>query len=543
MRASLELPVLEPLERRNVFADMLSLLIPAGLAEDEDLALLERSFSAFIAAAWHVIEPDTPYLPNWHVDAIADHIEAMCAGEIRNLLVTMPPRMMKSLGISVLLSPWRWITTPGERFFYTSYNGDLATEHGLGSRRVIESDWYQSRWGVRVALAKDQNRKTMFENTRRGVRRAASIGGGATGKGGDWIICDDPHNVSDAESDVKRNDAIRWWNEAMPSRFNNPKSGKRIVVMQRVHEDDLAGRLIEQGGYVHLNLPMEYEPERATFTGFGTPDPRTKDGELLHPARIGEVEVTDLKLRLGSRAYAGQYQQRPAPAEGDTFKRFWWKYWAPDDGRVYPPVEVKRADGTAQKVTPVLLPPHFQEMTFDDEGSDPSYVVGQAWGLLRADRFLIDQTRGQLNFPDTVRRVLMFCKKHPRIGRKYVEKKANGAAVISTLERTISGFIPVNPQGNKIMRANGVTPEVESGNVFLPHPDYAPWVTQFVEECATFPNGRHDDQVDAMSQALYFLAQMIDVVMEAPVVLTGGSLFTMSEESPFVITDYGGDEE
>lgn len=531
---------LATLERRLASIEA-QLAAQAAAASRDDAWLRERwaaeaNLADFIQLAWPTVEPFTPYLHNWHIDAICEHLEAACQGEIRNLLVTMPPRMMKSLTISVFFPAWRWIKAPGERFLYSSYSQDLATDHSVATRRVIESGWYQERWGDRFRMAPDQNLKTRFENTRRGARVSTSVNGPVTGKGADWLVCDDPHNVRDADSLTIREATLRWWDEAMSSRFNNPRTGRRIVVMQRVHEADLAGHLIEQGGYVHLNLPMEYEPEATTYTGFGQRDIRTEPGQLLMPERIGEAEVADLKVRLGSRAYAGQYQQRPAPAEGDLLKRAWWRFWH-HPGAPLPAVPLRLPSGEVIARPCIPLPARFTEtlqswdMTFKDT-KETDFVVGQVWGAVGADRFLLDQVRARLDFPGTIAAFRGLSTTWPAVRRKLVEDKANGPAVIATLGSEIGGITAVNPEGGKVARANAVAPYIESGNYYLPHPAIAPWVNGFVEECASFPTGRHDDQVDAMSQAGIRLEKlMAHGHIETLPVLQGGTLFpVLSDE-------------
>lgn len=219
----------------------------------------ERTFHEFAKQAWHVIEPGTPFLDNWHIEAICLHLEAVVDGRIRNLLINMPPRCMKSILVSVLFPAWVWIKHPEKRFLYSSYAQSLATDHSLATRRVIESDWYQSNWGDRYQLAGDANLKTKFENDQRGYRFSTSVGGMATGTGGDFIVADDPHNVKEAESDAVREATLAWWDQTMSTRLNNPKTGAKIIVMQRVHEGDLSGHVLKQGGYDHLCLPMKYE--------------------------------------------------------------------------------------------------------------------------------------------------------------------------------------------------------------------------------------------------------------------------------------------
>jgi predicted phage terminase large subunit-like protein len=289
----------------------------------------------------------------------------------------------------------------------------------------------------------------------------------------------------------------------MSTRLNQPRSGAMVIVMQRLHEADLTGHLVEQGGFAHLCLPAEYEPSHP----FVWPeDPRIEEGELLWPERIDADSLAQIKRALGSYGSAGQLQQCPAPAEGAILKRRWWRWWP---GRVE---EAPRFNQIIQS----------WDMAFTDtDGSD--FVVGQVWGQLGADKYLIHQVRARMEFTETVQAVKDLTAwveaRYPRHRShlKLVEDKANGPAVISSLRRQVPGLAPVDPKGDKVARARAVAPEVEAGNVHLPgmadaegtgyDPTQTPdWVRALVEECASFPNAAHDDQVDALSQALMRLA-------------------------------------
>jgi predicted phage terminase large subunit-like protein len=476
------------------------------LIEEIDQELARRSLREFVRQAWHVVEPATEYVPGWHLDAITEHLEAVSRGQIKNLLINIPPRHMKSLAVAVFWPCWEWIDHPERRWLFASYAATLSIRDSLKCRRLIESDWYQRNWGDRFRLTSDQNTKGRFENDRSGYRLATSVSGTATGEGGDRIVIDDPHNVNESESDTIRHSVLDWWDTVMSTRLNDPKTGARVIVMQRVHEDDLSGHLLAQGGYEHLCLPAEYEAGRSMITSIGWSDPRTVDEELLWPERFGVTEIETLKRSMGSYAAAGQLQQRPAPAEGGLFKRHWWRYWKLS-GTSLPPVPVRLPSGEIANVQAIDLPAQFDavgqswDMAFKDLVSS-DYVVGQVWGKKRADCFLLDQTKERLDFPGTLRAVRSLSERWPAAALKLVEDKANGSAVIATLKHELSGLVPVNPEGGKEARASAVSPQVESGNVYLPHPALKHWVTGFIEECASFPNAKHDDQVDGMTQIL-----------------------------------------
>jgi predicted phage terminase large subunit-like protein len=314
---------------------------------------------------------------------------------------------------------------------------------------------------------------------------------------------------------------VDWFDIVMSTRVNDPRTAAKVVVMQRCHQQDLSGHLLEQGGWEHLCLPAEYEgPPCVTVIGWA--DPRTEHGELLWPERFGRREIDDLKRSLGSYAAAGQLQQRPSPAGGGVFKRHWFRYWQPR-GMDLPPVVVRMPDGSQQSIAAIEVPRlvgdqlQSWDCAFKDlETSD--YVVGQVWGRVGALYFLGDQVRGRMDFPATLEAVRQLSGKWPKTVAKLIEDKANGSAVIQMLAREIPGILPVNPEGGKVARAAAVSPLIEAGNVYLPHPAYAPWINDFIEECAAFPNGAHDDQVDAMTQALlrWNMVQEQTVVYYAP---------------------------
>lgn len=491
-------------------------------SQDEVLAeLCRRRLSRFIREAWPIVEPATPFVDGWHLDVVAEHLEAVGAGELPRLLINVPPRTMKSLTVGVFWSAWEWLTKPHLRWLYASYAQDLSQRDSLKCRRVIKSEGGSQdgtlfqRVGYQGVLrlldpepwtlAGDQDAKTKYETSRTGMRLATSVGGVATGEGGDRVVVDDPLNAKQARSETERKAANTWWDETMTTRFNNA-SAAAVIVMQRLHEDDLTGHLLEQGGWHHLCLPAEYVPKHQ-FTYPETVklpsgrelngDPRTEAGELLEPIRLSADRLAELKRSLGSYGYAGQMQQQPSPLEGGMFKRNWWEFW-----------RVETLPHVWQRMIATW------DMTFKDtESAAASYVVGQVWGIDGADRYLLAQVRAKLGFTDTQKAVRALADYLPQATAKLVEEKANGAAVIDSMKSKVPGLVAIHPEGGKEARAAAVEPLVEAGNIYLPDAEHIPvphgytatTVTDFIEECAVFPNGTHDDQVDAMSQALNWL--------------------------------------
>jgi predicted phage terminase large subunit-like protein len=463
-------------------------------------------FRTFVSGAWLILEPSTRFVPGWHIDAICDHLSAISTGELRKLIINVPPGSMKSLLVSVMWPVWDWLKNPYRRFLTASYAQTLSTRDSLKSRRLIQSQWFQSQWGYLFALTGDQNQKTRYENNSTGFRVATSVGG-ATGERAGVRILDDPHNIDDVQSDLVREGTIDWVKTVWAEREDDSKTSIDIVVMQRLHERDVSGFLLEEiGGYEHLMLPMRFEPDRRCHTVIGFVDPRTEPGELLCQERNDEEAVQEKEKRLGTYGASGQLQQRPSPAGGGIFKRHWWRFWVHKDMNL-PPVFVKMTDGTLFECPVSAIPPVIEiqmqswDMAFKDN-KDSAYVVGQAWGRLGANKYLLDQLRDRLDMPGTIKAVSEFSIKHPRTSLKLVEDAANGPAVIQSLREKISGLIPVNPMGDKVTRAKAVSPQMEAGNIYLPHPQIAPWVNDLIERFANFPATVYKDEIDATTQAL-----------------------------------------
>jgi len=470
----------------------------------------EVSLHRFLRDAWPVIEPGSPFVDSWHIGAICEHLQAVTAGEIRDLIINIPPRMSKSTIVSVAWPAWEWAQNPRIKWLFTSYAQALAIRDNVRMRRLIESPWYQVRYPL-VKLTDDQNQKVRYDTTAGGYRLAVSFGGSATGEGGNRRVIDDPHSADDVHSETKREGALQWWQETWSTRTIDPKRDTEVVIMQRLHERDLSGYLLDEiGGFEHLRLPMEYEPAYHCTTALGWEDPRTKKGELLSPERFPPETVTRLTRRLGSFGAAGQLQQRPAPAGGGIFKTAWWRYWQPT-GVNLGPVRVPDTDGNIIEIKPKTIPPgtpdhaiQSWDLAFKDtDGS--SLVAGGIWKQWGADAYMIDMIESRLDFIGTLASIREMTKRYPEIYKKVVEDKANGPAVMSVLKSELGGFIPAQPYGSKEARAMAQTPRVEAGNVYLPHPKLYAWVESARGALAAFPATTRSDIVDQLTQALNHL--------------------------------------
>jgi len=429
------------------------------------------------------------------------------AGRTKRLMVFMPPRHGKSEFISRYSTAWILGKFPDTRIILASYEADFASTWGRKARDLLEEHG-PSLFGIRVSGKSSAANRWDIEGHEGGMV-TAGVNGPITGKGADIGIIDDPvKNDQEAMSVTYQERAYEWYKSTFRTRIQ--RDGAIILIMTRWHESDLAGKLLaaqEEDGekWEVVSLPAIAEAE-------GEGDLLGRDpGQPLCPDLFTKEALGSIEKAVGSFWWASLYQQRPSPAEGGILKRHWWKFWCyPGQEDKLPPVTLRLPDsegGGFISVKPVPLPKRFDQlaqswdMAFKDTKSS-AYVAGQVWSRSQADKFLLDQLRDKMDFVVTVQAVEALTKKWPEARAKWVEDKANGPAVIATLKRKISGLIPVQPEGSKEARAYAVSPEIQSGNVFLPHPQIAPWVNGFIEESTAFPNGKYADQVDAMTQAL-----------------------------------------
>ncbi len=451
---------------------------------------LSSSLYEFMKASWHLVEPETPFVGGWHLEAICEHLEATYRGEIRNLVINMPPRHCKSLLCSVFFPVWSWANQPRLKWLCSSYSFGLSVRDSLRARRVVESPWFKLRFPA-VELAGDQRQKARFENTAGGHRISTTVLGAATGEGGDFLLVDDPHKVLDAHSKNARESVIDWWNQTMSTRGNDPKTVRKIVVGQRVHYEDLAGTLIDSPHYEKLILPAVYDGQKRS-TSIGWSDPRQNSGELLWPERFDGPAIEDLKQSLGSIGFSSQLQQSPAPTDGGMVKKAWFKYY-----------------DTAPRFERIV-----QSWDTAFKGGPGSFVCGQVWGQKANEYYLIDQIRERLSFSETVASIISLSVKYPETTEVLVEDAANGPAIMDTLRESINGLVPIRPDGSKTARLSAVTPLFEAGQVYFPRD--AVWLVDYESELIQFPFSANDDQVDATSQALRRLKKAVSVQPLSP---------------------------
>ncbi len=446
--------------------------------------LCKRSLAHFARRAWHVLEPAAELKWGWALDAICEHLEAVTNGDITRLLMNVPPGSMKSLLTGVIWPAWEW--GPRDlaemRFVGTAHEETLAIRDNRKCRDLVKSEWFQRLWPLE--LLRDLDGKKEFGNVRKGVRQARAFTS-MTGVRGDRVILDDPISADNANSDAALEEARLAFTETLPTRVNNDKSAI-VVVMQRLNEKDVSGVIKDMNlPYVHLCIPMRFEPSHRCMTSIGWSDPRQKEGELMFPERFSEAQVQELERTLGSYGTAGQLQQRPAPRGGGIIKEAWFRYYT-----LLPRLEFRtiHAD-TAQKT-----------------GEENDYSVFQCWGRsITGEAVLIDQIRGKWEAPELVVQARAFWHKHKAdagvpLRSMMVEDKVSGTGLIQTLRREGIPIIPVQRNKDKMSRGYDAAPFVESGNVLLPID--AHWLSDFLAEAASFPGGAHDDQLDPMFDAI-----------------------------------------
>lgn len=457
----------------------------SSIAIDRELG--SRTLADFMRLAWHQVET-APLRWNWHLDAIAEHLEAVSRGQIRDLIINVPPGMTKSLSAATLWPAWHWISDPAHKFIFSTYGQDLSDKSARLHRDLQASDWYSRRWPA-SALAKDSAAKVReFFNVSRGWRYSTSVGGALTGRHGDTLVFDDLVKAQDAEGrtvvdPVAIERANEFWFSTMHTRRADPRTTRRVGIMQRLHHEDTASKCIERG-YTALILPMEYDPARrcvVEVTGFA--DPRTTEGELLNPDRFPREVVDHDKVQMGARAFASQMQQNPSPREGAIFKETHF---------------IKRAapPSSARRILTV-------DCTFKDAASS-DFVVVQAWASQAGRYYLLGQIRDRMNVSATMDAIREACERwHPL--SVYVEDKANGPAVIDLLRGELPMIVPWSPgRSGKVERAEAVAPVFEAGAVYFPEDEPA-WWGAYTTEMQQFPMGKHDDQVDATTMAILIL--------------------------------------
>lgn len=445
-------------------------------------AVLRHDLASFIRRCFLTVSPGQAFLPNWHIEAIAHELEMLLRGENPRLIVNIPPRNLKSICVSVALPAFVLGHDPTKRILCVSYSIDLAAKHSRDCRAVMESDWYKNLF-PQTRINRSKNTELEFETTARGSRLATSVGGTLTGRGGNLIIIDDPLKPEDAQSESRRSAVNGWYDSTLSSRLDQKTDGSIVIVMQRLHCDDLVGHVLERdpSGWQVLSLPAIAEMPALIDLGHGAFH-RREIGDVLHPEREPRSVLDRIKLQQTSLTFSAQYQQMPVPPGGALVRRDWFRSYAKAPDRQGGDIVVQSWD-TASRI---------------NDSND--WSVCTTWHIRDDQYFLLDVLRERLEYPDLRRKILSHAKLFPT---EFVlmEDAGSGLHLIQDLNREGSMWItPIRPVGEKIVRLQAATVPIEGRRVWIP--ESADWLEDFIIEVLAFPNGRFDDQVDSVSQFL-----------------------------------------
>jgi len=453
-----------------------------NVSQGEYQTLLRSCLSVFIERSFAELNPTTEFLPNWHIDAIADALEKCFTGKIKRLIINVPPRSLKSHSVSVAFVAWLLGHNPSEQIICASYAQELADKHAMDCRTLMMSQFYHKLFSTRLSLQKSA--VADFLTTQRGYRLSSSKGGALTGRGANFIIIDDLLKPDEARSDNARQAANDWFGHTLYSRLNNKQTGCIIVIMQRLHEDDLVGYVQRLEPWHVLSFPAIAEQDEAyeIETPFGPRSVGRHAGEALHPEREPLELLEQLRVRLGEYVFAGQYQQAPAPLGGGLVKAEWFKSYTESN-------------------KPATFDMIFQSWDTANKATELSdHSVCTTWGVKGKDLYLLNVFRKRLEYPELKRAIR---EQAAAFGARtiVIEDKASGTQLIQDLIGDgVHGVKRYQTKLDKIMRMHSVTSTIENGFVYLPETPH--WRAEYLHELVTFPNGRFDDQVDSTSQAL-----------------------------------------
>lgn len=476
---------------------------PDGGALLRQILLEDRQ--AFVHKVFHALNHAQTFKPNWHHLAMLHALARVQNGEINRLIITLPPRNLKSIIGSVAWPALLLGLDPSLSIICASYSNELALKFSRDCRAVMMSDWYRSLFPGTV-LSRERNSEAEFMTTRRGGRMATSVGGTLTGRGGDILIIDDPLKPDEAMSETARRNVLEWFGNTVVSRLNDKVDGSIVVIMQRLHEEDLAGHLLEQGGWEHLSLPAIADQQERVSIG---PDRffERLPGSVLHPAHEPLSALEQIKHAQGSYTFSAQYQQQPVPAEGMLVRREWLRRYTVAPTRA-------RGDQVIQS---------WDTASKDGALNDWSVCIT---ALRRKRRlYVLDVLRAKLTFPQLRSRAI----RHARASQAdvlLIEDAASGTHLLQQLRHDAPSGVPrpirVKPDGDKVTRMSVQTHQIEAGQLLLPKD--APWLAAFEHELLGFPGTKHDDQVDALAQLLAWKgrASRDRTMIAGPIVYSAG---------------------
>lgn len=445
---------------------------------------------------WSVVEK-RDFVPSWHIDAICEHLEAVSRGEILRLIINIPPRHTKSLIVSVMWPMWDWLHHPERQFLFASHAQSLSTRDSVKCRRIFQSNAYQEMlqdFQPDLVLVGDQNTKTRFENSDSGYRLATSVDGSLTGEGGDIIGVDDPHNIRDGESETKRKSVHSWWDEAMSTRLNDPKTGAFVIIMQRSHQEDLTGHILETEAtdYDQLIIPARREKKSRIVSSLNLKDPRKKVGMPICSGRFGEKELKKLENSLGSYGTAGQLQQRPSPRGGGMFKV--------ENMTIINAIARNHIESSVR---------WWDKAGTEGGGCRSAGVLMHKMSSGPFDYIIENVTKGQWSAGNREKRILQTAQTDAELfgGDKSVVKiwteQEGGSGGKESAEATTRNLAGYNAHyetstGDKVTRAEPAAAQTEISNIALLSGE---WVKEYIDEMEVFPFGKFKDQADGTSGA------------------------------------------
>lgn len=443
-------------------------------------ALLRSDLSSFIQRTFATLNPGTDYHHNWHIDAMAHSLSQVESGEISRLIITMPPRTLKSLSASVAFPAWYLGRDPTRRVIAVSYGESLSDKFAEECRQVMMEPWYRSAFPY-ARLKGNTTARADFQTKCGGGRYSTSIGGALTGRGGSLILLDDPHKPEEVTSDTKRRAVIEWFGSTLLSRLDDPRSGAIVLIQQRLHDEDLAGFLLDRGGWTHLNLPAIAQEHATISLGRRQPVQR-RPGDLLHPYRLTQAYLDDLKGTIGSFRFSAQYQQSPAPTDGGFVTWSW-----------FPTYKTTPTTRSGDQIIQSWDTANKAEKHNDYSACTTWLTRGREAWLLRVDRY-------RLEFP-ALRQKIASQAKNSGARAILIEEAGSGVQLIQDLKRDLGcPAIACRPDSDKATRLMSVTPMIEAGDILIP--EDASWLADFKTELLRFPYAKHDDQVDSLSQFL-----------------------------------------
>jgi predicted phage terminase large subunit-like protein len=460
---------------------------------DEDyevlMALVRSDLNIHIRKTFLTVSPADDYMENWHIQAMAYHLQQVLDGKCKRLIITMPPRHGKSIATSVAFPSFILGHRPDARIIGMSYSQDLATKFSIDTRTVMDQPWYLNGF-PQTRIRKKQDTQEGFFTTRLGYRMSTSVGGSLTGHGGDFLIIDDPHKAEEAQSETKRKQVIDWFNQTVATRLNDPENGCIVLVQQRFHEDDLAGHLLDQGGWTHLNLPALAEGYEEIPIGPNQLHIRNM-GDPLHPERMSADALKDKREEMGPLAFAGQYQQRPSPAGGAIVQREWL-----------------RSYGSSFRPKPQH---HMVIQSWDPAftiNGTSKFTVCTTWAYQDYRLYLLHVLRSKMKFHD-LRKYIPFHADKYGASKVLIEASGPGEGLYDEIQRlNPSLYMGSKPTLSKEIRLLMVVQHIALGRLVLP--ETAPWLQCFLDELLGFPNTKHDDQVDTVSQVFKWLQHYTD---------------------------------